>query len=529
MRGARIAMLSAMIALNPLCGFAPHALAHETSMAVLSLKEQQPGQFVVRWLLSPGPDAETPPEHCRFTSPRLDCGDKGLIGPLTFEGLGRKHSATVIRIARRDGTTRSFTLTAAQPTITVSAGPGDARGWTAIAGTYLFLGIEHILLGVDHLLFVLGLLWIVRARWMLVKTITSFTVAHSIILAAATLGWIGVPEQPVNAAIALSIVFVGVEIIKLQRGEAGLTARYPWGVAFAFGLLHGFGFSRALTELGLPASDIPLALLFFNVGVEIGQIAFVLLVLALQWSHRMLQVCLPQWSQPARVCDWDARHVLVHRAGRNLLSEVKGSMRNAHHPRYVVLIGAVFSLFTAIPAIAHEQIGVAGGFVSGFTHPILGPDHLIAMVAVGLWGAQLGNPALWVLPITFPLVMALGGLLGVVGIPVPGVEIGVAASAIVLGAMVATYSRLPFGLAAILVAVFAVFHGHAHGTELPEAANPLAYGVGFVVATGLLHLSGIVIGLLVRWPIGERVVRVCGVLIAGLGGYFLFPHLGVIA
>jgi urease accessory protein len=159
-------------------------------------------------------------------------------------------------------------------------------------------------------------------------------------------------------------------------------------------------------------------------------------------------------------------------------------------------------------------------------HPVLGPDHVIAMIAVGLWGAQLGSPAIWVLPITFPLVMALGGVLGVLGVPVPSVEIGIAASAIVLGAMVAAAARPPLWLAITIVGVFAVFHGHAHGTELPQAVNPLAYGIGFVVATGLLHLCGILVGLLVAWPLGERAVRVCGVVIAVGGGWFLLPHLG---
>lgn len=209
---------------------------------------------------------------------------------MSFEALGAKHSAAVIRIAGRDGTARSLTLTAAQPTVNLTTDPVSGGDWTATLGAYLFLGIEHILLGVDHLLFVLGLLWIVRGTWMLAKTITSFT--------AATLGWVGVPERPVNAAIALSIAFVGVEIIKLQREQIGWTARYPWVVAFAFGLLHGFGFSRALTDLGLQAAEIPLALLSFNIGVEIGQIVFVLLVLALQWAHRTMEVRLPEWSRP---------------------------------------------------------------------------------------------------------------------------------------------------------------------------------------------------------------------------------------
>ena len=175
----------------------------------------------------------------------------------------------------------------------------------------------------------------------------------------------------------------------------------------------------------------------------------------------------------------------------------------------------------AQPALAHTEAGIAGGLLSGFLHPILGPDHVIAMVAVGLWGAFLGAPAIWLLPIVFPLVMALGGVLGVRGLPLPAVEVGIALSAVALGAMVAFAARTPLWVAAVLVGAFAIFHGHAHGAELPAAANPLAYGIGFVAATGLLHLTGIAFGLLVRWPLGERAVRAGGGLIACAGLYFL--------
>ncbi len=183
--------------------------------------------------------------------------------------------------------------------------------------------------------------------------------------------------------------------------------------------------------------------------------------------------------------------------------------------------GALVALILAQGAAAHEQAGVAGGLVSGFLHPITGLDHLVAMVAVGLWGAQLGAPALWVLPVTFPLVMALGGVLGVLGVPLPMPELVIALSALVLGGAVALHLRAPFGVAALLVAVFAVFHGHAHGVELPKAANPLAYGIGFVLATGLLHGCGITLGLLTRWPQGDRLVRALGAAIALLGTDFL--------
>lgn len=278
------------------------AVAHETPIAVLELKETQPGQFLMRWIFTSSKGLEPPtasfPDHCAVRPPLLICGERGLVGTLTVNELGTKYTGAVIRITRREGPGQSFALTGSNPSVRFVANPGSSfAAKLAIAQAYIQIGIEHILLGVDHLLFVLGLIWLVRSRWMLIKTITSFTVAHSITLAAATLGLVGVPMRAVNAAIALSIVFIGVEIVRLHRGQSGLTVRQPWIVAFAFGLLHGFGFATALTELGLPPADLPLALLSFNVGVEIGQIAFVLLVLAMIWSFRVLQVRWPAWSR----------------------------------------------------------------------------------------------------------------------------------------------------------------------------------------------------------------------------------------
>jgi urease accessory protein len=181
------------------------------------------------------------------------------------------------------------------------------------------------------------------------------------------------------------------------------------------------------------------------------------------------------------------------------------------------------------PAFAHEQGGVAGGLASGLLHPLTGIDHMIAMVAVGIWGAQLGPPAIWLLPVTFPLVMAFGGVAGVLRLPLPLPEVAIALSALVLGAAVAARARVPFAVAAVVVGVFAIFHGHAHGMELPRAANALAYGAGFVIATGLLHVSGIAIGTLSRWPAGARVIQGLGAAIAVLGGYFLAAGLGALA
>lgn len=176
-------------------------------------------------------------------------------------------------------------------------------------------------------------------------------------------------------------------------------------------------------------------------------------------------------------------------------------------------------LMTATAAAAHTGDAAGAGFVTGFLHPILGWDHVAAMVAVGLWGAFLGAPAIWVLPIAFPLVMAVGGAFGVAGIPLPGIETGIAASALVIGLAVALAFRPPLWVAAVIVAVFAIFHGHAHGTEMPSAASPLAYAAGFVIATGLLHLAGIAFGLLASRPAGRIAVRAAGGLIAvgGLG------------
>lgn len=180
-------------------------------------------------------------------------------------------------------------------------------------------------------------------------------------------------------------------------------------------------------------------------------------------------------------------------------------------------------ILMALPtlALAHTGAGGLNSFSGGFLHPISGLDHVVAMVAVGIWGAQLGMPALWVLPVTFPMVMAFGGVLGLLGVPLPAVEYGIAFSGIVLGVMVATATKVPLWFAGIIVAVFAIFHGHAHGAELPSSADPLAYSAGFVLATGLLHVCGIAIGLLGRWRAGALFMQACGAAIAVVGLYFL--------
>lgn len=176
--------------------------------------------------------------------------------------------------------------------------------------------------------------------------------------------------------------------------------------------------------------------------------------------------------------------------------------------------------FVARAALAHEQVGAAAGFLTGLRHPISGLDHVLAMIAVGLWGAQLGAPAIWVLPVAFPMTMAVGGFLGLLGVPLPGVEIGIGFSALLLGSMVALEARPPLAVAALLVAFFAIFHGYAHGVELPAGQSGLTYSIGFVIATGCLHGVGIAIGLVHRWRWGKVALRVAGAAVALAGVYF---------
>lgn len=189
------------------------------------------------------------------------------------------------------------------------------------------------------------------------------------------------------------------------------------------------------------------------------------------------------------------------------------------------LLITVAWLFSPAAVFAHTRGGEATGFLAGLAHPVSGLDHVVAMIAVGLWGAQLGPPAIWLLPVTFPMVMAFGGTLGLLGVKIPGIEIGIALSAIGLGAAVLFEARPRLGIAAILVGFFAIFHGHAHGTELPPGANGILYSIGFVIATGLLHATGIAIGLLHRWRTGQIVLRVAGAVVALAGLTFLWRAL----
>ncbi len=188
---------------------------------------------------------------------------------------------------------------------------------------------------------------------------------------------------------------------------------------------------------------------------------------------------------------------------------------------------AAFAFLLAMPGLALAHIGqgdVSGGFLAGLEHPVLGLDHVVAMVSVGIWGAQLRQPAIWVLPVTFPIVMSFGGILGGLGVPIPGIEIGIALSAIVLGSMIALEARPPLWVAGVIVGIFAIFHGYAHGAELPESANAISYAMGFVIATGSLHALGILVGVINKWPAGAKVLRVGGVAVALCGVYFLVAH-----
>jgi hydrogenase/urease accessory protein HupE len=286
--------------------------AHESRPGFLELRETGPGTYSFLWKKPSGGEVEiyiAPiiPKECRLaTSGRQQLTPGALIvrGTLTCEGgiqgrtiaidgLESTITDVIVRLHHADGRLESHVLKPVNPSVTLGA---KTSGWERASG-YLRLGVEHILLGVDHLLFVLGLLLIVGDRWTLLKTVTSFTVAHSITLAIATLGYASAPIPPLNAAIALSILFLGPEIVRRWRGQTSFTIRHPWVVAFAFGLLHGFGFASGLTTMGLPQAEIPLALLLFNVGVEIGQLFFVATIVGLERAFRTLEIRWPRFAE----------------------------------------------------------------------------------------------------------------------------------------------------------------------------------------------------------------------------------------
>jgi hypothetical protein len=291
------------------------AAAHDLGIARALLEEMPGGRYALEVEAPPGlVELFAPPElpaRCAHSDARGAIGGLGTLRyefvcapePLTARDVLRlpwQRQGVMLTARWLDGsTTRQFFARTSDvievPLAALQAGSGSIAD---AARRYVGLGIEHILLGVDHLLFVLGLLLIANGPWMLVKTITAFTLAHSVTLALATLGLVEVPSRPVDAAIALSIMFLGAEILRARQGRLGLTASRPWVVAFAFGLLHGLGFAGALTQLGLAPREIPVALLFFNLGVEIGQLMFVAAFLLLAWALRRLQVSWPRWAEP---------------------------------------------------------------------------------------------------------------------------------------------------------------------------------------------------------------------------------------
>lgn len=291
--------------------FAGTSSAHELQPALLELRQTNPETYLVLWKKSARPDLQdvrpAMPAGCQVTSDvsristrevrseryTLVCPG-GLEGKaVSIEGNVAAIFDVLVRVIRLDGTTQIFRLNPLEQSAVIERAPSL---WKR-SSTFLTLGVEHILMGVDHLLFVLGLLLIVRNRWMLLKTITAFTLAHSITLAVATLGWANAPAPPLNAAIALSILFLGPEMVRARRGQTSLAISHPWIVAFAFGLLHGFGFASGLTALGLSHAEIPLALLLFNIGVELGQLFFVALILLLARSFRILEIRWSRWVE----------------------------------------------------------------------------------------------------------------------------------------------------------------------------------------------------------------------------------------
>ena len=297
-------------------GLATAAAAHDVGISEVTLEEQADGRYLLAVTPDLAPvDAFAPPllpARCSALPAggaiRLDAGRIRYVfacpgRPLTADDVLRlpwQRQGALVTARWQDGSSarRLFTRGAAGIEVPLAELRASSGSLTAAARRYLVLGVEHILLGIDHLLFVLGLLLIVRGPWQLLATITAFTLAHSLTLALATFGLVALPPRAIEAAIALSIVFLAVEILHGRQGRPGLTHRFPWLVAFAFGLLHGLGFAGALAEVGLPAAEVPAALLFFNLGVELGQLLFVLAILSLRWAVRTLQLGWPAWAEP---------------------------------------------------------------------------------------------------------------------------------------------------------------------------------------------------------------------------------------
>lgn len=274
-------------ALLMLCGLSlwtPTAHAHEMSIAEMDVQELSAGEFIWRWSAAndkrPMEDDLTPvwPSVCQAEQYSLHCGAEGLKGKLSILGVGERYSAALVRVTWLDGQVRAYTLTSGQPDVELFGSADDRRGKAEIAKAYTVLGVEHIAGGIDHLLFVVSLLFLVGFRRRLLGTITAFTLAHSLTLASSVFGWITLRSPPVEATIAMSIVLVAAESL---RERDTLARRMPALVSFLFGLVHGLGFAGALQDVGLPEAHLPLALLCFNVGVELGQLALVLVAFGL--------------------------------------------------------------------------------------------------------------------------------------------------------------------------------------------------------------------------------------------------------
>jgi hydrogenase/urease accessory protein HupE len=271
----RACLRALFVALLAVCCGA--ALAHEMTMAEMQVRETAPGQFLWQWTATNelAPAAKlTPvwPEGCRAEGAMLRCGERGLQGTLAIEGVGQGYSAAMVKVFWLDGQSRVYTVTQGQPRVQLYGSADDRRGMEEIAWAYAVLGVEHILGGIDHLLFVVSLLFLVGFRRRLVWTITAFTAAHSLTLACSALGWLTLRSPPVEATIALSIMLVAGEALHTRPT---LSRQWPALVAFLFGLVHGLGFAGALREIGLPENHLLVALLTFNVGVEVGQLAAV--------------------------------------------------------------------------------------------------------------------------------------------------------------------------------------------------------------------------------------------------------------
>jgi hydrogenase/urease accessory protein HupE len=523
------------------------AHAHEVRPAYLEIKETVPGQFSLLWR-TPVPAGmrlpvalKLPDDVRNLKEPVvqeladslverrwIQADPKGFAGKhIEFPGLQLTITDVLVRYAMLDGREGTAIVRPAQPWLEIAA----VQSWLGVAGTYVGQGVLHILFGVDHLLFVFGLLLIVKDRWMLLKTITAFTIAHSITLAIATLGFASAPVMPLNAVIALSILFSWTGNRPVMACRDQFHHPTPVGCRLRIRIDTRFRVCRRPDKCGAAWERS-----------AVGAVEFQ------RWRRDRPGIVrafnpapgtlLPPIGNPlaplgpgvAGIHRGIARGVLDDPAGGNAFGNhamkhfqpptMKDFPQRAGAARRSLVI--LFLLLYPLAAFAHQRGGEAIGFASGFEHPISGLDHILAMVAVGMWGAQLGAPAMWVLPVVFPMVMALGGMMGLMGIKLPGIELCIALSALALGFAVFREARPKLWIAAIIVGFFAIAHGHAHGTELPQGASGVLYSIGFVIATGLLHAFGIGIGLVHRWPAGRVALRVAGAVVAMGGVFFLW-------